>query len=583
MMDVSVMNFRGIDKAEFLLSNIILLAGPNGVGKTSICLAVAAAFSQQAIPFLQMSDKGKVATTITKAESGRMVRTGYETGGVRLRDGESETQILWPQCDVKTKGKPPTASVYATGLLSVLNLPPKEQVRALADLIKAIPSADEMKASFMEAGMSEKAALDTVERVLVNGWDAIAEAAKTHGAKLKGQWETYTGESYGSAKGATWLPMGWEDVIAQMSDETLTNALANAKQALETRIASEAVSASLVEELQKKAAEIPVLTSEGERQAITWRGAQKDCEDARKAHAAAVAALPMVEVGGAMAEPLACPHCKKKVAFKDGGLVKVAARAAAVEPAPEAVAAVEAMRAKVAECRELVNLTGRKAAAEQRNLSDIEYRLREAHNADAKAKNLLAKPPADPRPVEAFRDEVRLCESRVEAKRKKEGADRAHASIAANQAYVNLLMPDGLRKRKLLRALDDFNTRLAELCTKAAYKLVSVDEDMAIRYGGRSYYLLSASEQYRVRAIFQIAFAFADGAPVVILDGADILDADGRNGMFTLLGQLDIVAVVGMTMNKPEQVPDLERAAIGVSYWMADGRIREIKEAAQAQ
>ena len=214
----------------------------------------------------------------------------------------------------------------------------------------------------------------------------------------------------------------------------------------------------------------------------------------------------------------------------------------------------------------------------EREKMRLQMLLGQAQAAQAKLREIAARPPADTRPVDAFRDEVRLCEARIEAKRKKEGADRAHKAVQENQAYIDLLAPTGMRKRKLLRALDDFNAKMAEMCTTASYKLVTVDEEMHIRYGERNYYLLSGSEQYRVRAIMQLAAAFSDNSHVVVLDGADILDSAGRNGLFALLGNLDITALVGMTMNKPEQAPDLGKFGVGQTLWVSAGTARPVQE-----
>jgi len=103
----------------------------------------------------------------------------------------------------------------------------------------------------------------------------------------------------------------------------------------------------------------------------------------------------------------------------------------------------------------------------------------------------------------------------------------------------------------------------------ADFKRVTVDDTMDIRYGGRAYMFLSASEQYRVRAILQLCIATLDGSQMVIFDGADILDNAGRNGLLSLLVSSNIHAIVAMTFNKPESVPDL--SGVGKAYWIEKG------------
>lgn len=578
-MQVSVLQFRGIDKAEFTLADIVLLAGPNGAGKSSICIAVAAALAGQPIPILRVSDKGKIAPILTKSEAGRMVRVGYDMGGARVRDGEDEVSVVWPGCDLKSKGTPPVISVYAAGLISILDLSPREQIKALSDLMGAIPTEDDIQGAFESAGMSQERIAGLIDRIRMNGWDAVHEAGREHGAKLKGQWETYAGESYGSQKGAGWIPPGWEVVLSETADATLSEHLAMAKQALEKRLQDDAVNTSVVAELQDRANEIPGLeASLGVIvQAVTTAEAELSVRD--KTLKDAVAKLPRDgQTAGSMQEPWKCPHCKKPVAFDNGALIKAVVPVKAAEPDAKAVAALEALREEVREASSALKSQTESVSAAEREQMRLQLLLGQARAAAAKLSDIAARPPADTRPVDAFRDEVRLCEARIEAKRKKEGADRAHKAVQENQAYIDLLAPGGMRKRKLLRALDDFNAKMAEMCTTAGYKLVTVDEEMQIRYGERNYYLLSGSEQYRVRAIMQLAAAFSDNSAVVVLDGADILDSAGRNGLFALLGNLDIIALVGMTMNKPEQAPDLGKFAIGQTLWVAGGTARPVQE-----
>ena len=105
----------------------------------------------------------------------------------------------------------------------------------------------------------------------------------------------------------------------------------------------------------------------------------------------------------------------------------------------------------------------------------------------------------------------------------------------------------------------------------AGWKVVAIAPDMALTYGGRPYALLSTSEQYRLRAVLQAAIARLAGADLVVIDAANVLDAPTRSGLFSMLGQAELSAVVCMTLSRREQVPDLARAGLGESYWLDDG------------
>jgi hypothetical protein len=181
---------------------------------------------------------------------------------------------------------------------------------------------------------------------------------------------------------------------------------------------------------------------------------------------------------------------------------------------------------------------------------------------------------------------VARAQERLDAGRRKRRADALHGEILVQTAVVKALAPDGVRKRKLSRAIEAFNsTILAPLCEAAEWKTVTLTEDLATRYGGRPYALLSDSEAYRVRVTLQIAMARLDDSAMVIIDGADILDPLGRNGLFGLLSDPDngCPALVGMTVAKPEKTPDLAAADLGATYWVERGQCRAIGAAAKQE
>jgi hypothetical protein len=93
---------------------------------------------------------------------------------------------------------------------------------------------------------------------------------------------------------------------------------------------------------------------------------------------------------------------------------------------------------------------------------------------------------------------------------------------------------------------------------------------MSISYGDYQYILLSKSTQYRVRISLQAAFTMLDGSQILLIDGADILDSAGRNGLFKMLTGLQSMAVVAMTIDKQEKIPAIEKLG-GCAYWIENG------------
>ena len=105
---------------------------------------------------------------------------------------------------------------------------------------------------------------------------------------------------------------------------------------------------------------------------------------------------------------------------------------------------------------------------------------------------------------------------------------------------------------------------------------------MTITYGGRHYSLCSTSEQYRCRAVLAVAMAKLDGSDLVALDAADVLDAEQRSGLFELLEEAGLPALVCMTLARREQLPELAALGLGASYWIQDGVAEPLHERAAA-
>jgi hypothetical protein len=70
-----------------------------------------------------------------------------------------------------------------------------------------------------------------------------------------------------------------------------------------------------------------------------------------------------------------------------------------------------------------------------------------------------------------------------------------------------------------------------------------------------------------------------DKSDCVLIDEADVLDKPGRDGLFSMLAAHTVCAVVGMTMNKPQQLPNLAGAGLGTAYWIERGTVKTREEA----
>lgn len=643
-MRITVKNFRGVETASLEAEPIALIAGQNYAGKSSICLAVAAALSGQSMPYLKPSKDGAPTSLFTKSQAGTLVRAGMDKGSVTVENETGKVVVTWPELERKTEGAAPYASVFAAGLMHVVDMEDKARSTFLTGLLGAATDMSDLAQALPE--VSGDSLNNIWKAIEVNGWDKAHGKAKEHGATLKGQWEATTNERYGSAKAAGWLPQGWDESLKDASQQQLEARVAEAKQELETAVAGAAVNdheiarrrgiiesakpeerdgaVQSIEQLQDDLAQ----ARQGLEQAVAnqavddteiqrLQGIADSANDlpdysnelakAKDAHQQAVDERTTLPPAEKPASTQPCPHCakplivvgshvqappeqlskaeyEKRVKAIEKADTKVQAAKLKVSDVERRIAAndqqkglAKAAKDKLAEIAAKPKVTQQEIDAARTRVAALEAaialqrRIREVAKAREELEILTSKPVTPATVLESAREAVRIAEERLRMFTAKSQADRLHASIERNQKVIDALAPDGLRKIKLLRVLDAFNQNLRELCDPAGFKAVSVDEEMTIRYGGRHYVLLSESEKYRVRAVFQIAIALRDGSNMVILDGADILDTHGRNGLMALLQATGLRALIAMTISDRKAVPDLRSAEIGESYWIEQG------------
>jgi hypothetical protein len=65
---------------------------------------------------------------------------------------------------------------------------------------------------------------------------------------------------------------------------------------------------------------------------------------------------------------------------------------------------------------------------------------------------------------------------------------------------------------------------------------------------------------------------------MVVLDAADVLDGTTRSGLFDMLDEAGLPALVALTLSRPSQCPDLAEAGLGQSYWLSSGIARPLRE-----
>ena len=544
-MRITVSNFRGLSDLRASANPILLLAGANGAGKSSACMAISSAACGSLLP-----------EGLTKKAAGLLVRDGADIAAVELSTGTGTASVTWPAAERQTTGIWPDISEVAAGLFDLAGAKPADRAETLIRLIGAMPTAHDLRAALVEQAIPADIVEEAVKQT-AKGWDAAHAFFKEGGAKIKGRWEQVTGTRYGKAKAEGWRPDGFKPSMEVLTAEDCADGIAWAESALREAQKEQGATQAQIDAWQAEADELGKrLTAVDE--ALMDRDRQLDRE--MEAAKALEALGPRPQPGAA---PLACPCCSAAVRLKDG--VLVAAGEEDYNEMLEASQHWDQTNAAAIKAKEASTLA-------QRYLDAAERGLKAAQDAKGHLKAAGGEASDNSATIETARAELAKAQTVAEMRRKVTDATALAAKIGHASIIVDLLDKTGLRQAKLAEALGEFNGRLVQVCRAASWAPVHVDADMAVSCGGRPVSLCSAGEQFRARITLQLAVAHFEKAELVVIDGADILDKAGRNGLFGAIKAAGIQAVIGMTLLKKGDMPDLTRAGMGESVWIEGGK-----------
>lgn len=564
-MRVSIENYRGISFADFTVDGITLVAAPNASGKTSIAQAVAAALNATPLPVPGM----------TKTMAGFLVRSGATAGFAQVandNDPDSETQALsrieWPKAVIATEGAdPPSASTIATGADSLVDMDRTKRTAYLMELLEGAPTKDHLARELKKVGITKPEHIDALwQNICEIGWDNAYSQARDKGAKLKGQWEMVTGERYGSKKAESWLPSDWDPCLDGESEESLQRALVKEQESLEAAIAADAVDHAKRAEHEERAAKIDELKA-------CVEALEADKEKARGLLEQAQEALSHNPAPTAAPQTTPCPCCGEELIIS-GRQLRRAGERPDEDDLKRRQQAHDDAKAEVQKASQSLHIA-------QDGLRDAQRQLAQAQ---ASRKWLTEHPLTEGKAasevdIELARERVAQAERLLNSWKAKTQADRLHDTIEKNQAVIDILAPGGLRQTVLTDKTRQFVADHVTPLTKAAkWRDIAFDRDLTISYGGRIYSLLSESEKFRVRASLQVAIARLQGAPMVVIDAADILDREGRAGLMRMLHTSGMRCLVCMTYQSMDDLPNMAKLPNGCAVWIEDGRAEIIKQ-----
>lgn len=512
-------------------ANAIVIAGPNGSGKTALLDGIRAVLDGTLPRGFQY--KKDLSALITDGE-----KDGFF--GVTTADGKELKLNL-----KSGTGTPPVLEPLVMSPQLFMALPANKRRALLFDLYDIPMTKTAIIEALRKAGHKETR-IAAVETALGAGFEAAAKRAKELVSEARGAWQQVTGENYGSNKAVGWVaptkafdnPGDPEELQAQLDQKRNV-----AREAIRHR-----------NELQQ---------AEGEHQRAD--GLRTTADGLAHAEALLASHDEKIELARAKVTELRaaasssggwtapCPCCGKLLrSEKPGQLVE---HDPAAPSGPRAMAAAEA-----AEC-------------DVRALQDERNRLQKAVDTARAAKLSLERLPARPsaEDLQAAEDRVRTlteegellvrelenARAAADAEVRAEAATRKAADLHADvDGYTSLSVAlEDMPARFLADALSQLNAELAAV-SPAFGKPVVMGEDMELRYGTVSYRTLSESQRWRVELALGLALA-QKGGGIVLMDRFDMLNVADRPAVLQMLGAQNGAQVfLGATLKTEPSFPD---------------------------
>ena len=530
-MKLKIKNLLGVKRAEIELDGIVEVVGPNASGKSSLAACAQALLTHEQNPL------GVPATQAARV----YLHDGEDEGlaeidGVEWRPGKGLTV---------TDGAVPLSRPEAVGLVDyTAKRGERERLESLQSAL--LPDVAEIIDAVRERLLSYMPKRDVdglLEVIGERGFDAATAVYGERGREAKRQWQDISGRAYGVKVASDWRPDGWLADMDAMTTQQAEEAVTAAREALAALHQVQAVSEAEAQSAAEAKAALPGL-----------QASLKDARDKAQAIRADLEGLPInvaesavkaaekelaIQRGFARVKDanLSCPHCQRAVVMgSDGVLEQYDEEAARLDREEEEDRAIYLEGVLAERVRDHDGLQSA-VQERQRFLRTADYELGEAKTALAVAEKMAqnagaevdtADRRADLMQAEQAVDDAKRISQMVEAEA---NAAALAETIARYAEIVRAVGPQGVRSQMMESGLKRLNKGLEVIARVALWPLVEVTERGSVMWGLRPVTLCSASEQWRAQAAIQLTLAVMTGSKAVVLDRADLLDADNREGL----------------------------------------------------
>jgi hypothetical protein len=566
---ITAQNYLGARAVELPVTTpIVLLAGKNGAGKSSL---------QEAIRHALGGDAARVAL---KKDFKALMSDGASSSYATVATSEGEFSIVLPSG--KGMHFDHGALPFVLDPARFARLDANERRGFLFGLFSLSPDGPAVVDALKARGCAA-AKIEQVRPLLRAGFDAAAKEAQAKARDAKAAWRAVTAEAWGSEKAGKWAAPApaetyGKDMIAAAEAAVAETdaAIAEANQQIgeaRAKARQHAEARRQIEELKAKAARRLAA-----RIKLNLDQAQLDEWTAK------LDALP--EPGSNKPAPhlYGCPCCGVALQIVGGELVKY--------ELPEASPLDPDIETKRKQWSDAVALYTRSVANDQRDIADaeraaqeivaLEKRLGEAPPATERLDQTLAGHQADRKARAATL--AQMFEANRQAQAASENTTKAaaaHADVLAWLAIADALAQDGIPAEMLDDAIDPINASLRGHAMAAEWAETLISSDMDILAAGRPYALLSESEKWRADALIGAAIAEMSGLRMLVLDRFDVLDSKGREDLIFWMdgavadGQIDTALIFGTMKALPAGLPETI-----TPVWIEGGIVGEMREAA---
>lgn len=508
---VSAVDFLGLSAATVEPKQpVVIVAGDNGAGKTSLYQAIRLALFNE-LPRVDL-----------KRDAAELVRGSAAKGTVKvdLDDFGVDREFAVSVPGKRTGDDEPVNPVLGLCLTPhlFLDMPPQDRVTAILAITGVKMTPDVVCARLTARGVPAPV-VSALSPLLTLGFEKCVDHAGTQATEARGAWKQLTGEAYGSVKAATWKPAA----AGELPDAPMNHAEAVEKHATAARHRA---------------------TLEANRQtnvAHNDRAAKDKVIAARLVELEA--SVKRFEAGANApieAKTLECPACNASLVLTAAGALEafVPSPIPTVPPATKQRAQGELTNARrdLAAAREAA---ARLAAPPELPPAPTNQELQEAVDNEKQAADVLS---SISRQHDAYMQALAAREKVDDVVAK---ARARHADVQAWTMAAEALSPAGIPSELMAQAMAPLRQAIKRVCSSdfiESWPVPEIADDGALSCWGRPLHLLSESEVYRVGLILAAAMASMTKIGTIGMDRADVLSPPHRQ---CLIGWLLDLADLG--------------------------------------